>query len=325
MVLRDSRTSWSSSANGHRLSFNACATGLVALCMSAAVRAGDDPYADTVIDHVAGAGGSPGYDDPATTLGSPERMTGEQFGFPGVVSGFSPPFGSDEILSIGIGGSLVLQFDTPVTDDPDNLHGIDLIVFGNTGFIDASYPDGIVGSGLFGADGGTIEVSADGSTWLPIGGVAADGPHPTIGYADAGPYDTTPGVVPTDFTRPVDPLLEQSDLVGHDHASVTTLYRGAGGGVGVDLAGTGLAAISYIRIGNPADAVDAIEIDAVADAAPRVPGDVNLDDVVNIEDLLDLLAAWGPVTPGGTPADFDGDGLIATTDLLVLLAGWTTP
>jgi WD40 repeat protein len=53
-------------------------------------------------------------------------------------------------------------------------------------------------------------------------------------------------------------------------------------------------------------------------------GDVNSDGLVNAEDLLLLLAAWGECPGGGEPcpADFNGDGLVGTADLLLLLANW---
>ncbi len=50
------------------------------------------------------------------------------------------------------------------------------------------------------------------------------------------------------------------------------------------------------------------------------PGDIDGDGSVGINDLLDLLAAWGP-NPGH-PADLDGDGAVGTNDILVLLEGW---
>ena len=49
---------------------------------------GDDPFADAVVAYVAGTGPAAGYDQPTTALGAPERMTGELFEFPGVVSVF---------------------------------------------------------------------------------------------------------------------------------------------------------------------------------------------------------------------------------------------
>jgi hypothetical protein len=53
-------------------------------------------------------------------------------------------------------------------------------------------------------------------------------------------------------------------------------------------------------------------------------GDVNGDGVVDTEDLLLLLAAWGecPDPPEECPADFNGDGVVDTADLLALLANW---
>lgn len=57
---------------------------------------------------------------------------------------------------------------------------------------------------------------------------------------------------------------------------------------------------------------------------PAVPGDVNGDGVVDVADLLAMLAAWGDC-PGGPdcPADLDGDGTVDAADLLALLANWT--
>ena len=135
---------------------------IAALFMSTSLTAGDDPFADEWVSYDQGANASAGYTDPATTLGSPERFTGEGV-FPSVVSAFNPPFGTDELVSIGAGGHLVVRFDTPVTDDPANPFGIDLLIFGNAGFLDAG---GVAGPGLFGADGGLIEVSADGVVWF---------------------------------------------------------------------------------------------------------------------------------------------------------------
>src|SRR5438552_14156984 len=89
--------------------------------------AGDDPFADSVVEYNPGTGASPAYMNPLTALGSPERFTGEGI-FPSVVSAFSPPFGTDEIVSIGAGGHLTVHFNSPITNDPNNLYGIDLLI-----------------------------------------------------------------------------------------------------------------------------------------------------------------------------------------------------
>jgi hypothetical protein len=50
------------------------------------------PYATSWSSFVPGTGGSATYADPAAALGSPTRFTGVQFGFPGAVTPFNPPF-----------------------------------------------------------------------------------------------------------------------------------------------------------------------------------------------------------------------------------------
>jgi hypothetical protein len=49
-------------------------------------------------------------------------------------------------------------------------------------------------------------------------------------------------------------------------------------------------------------------------------GDCNGDDVVDVADLLMVLAAWGDT--GTLPEDINGDSVVDVTDLLMLLAGW---
>ena len=60
-----------------------------------------------------------------------------------------------------------------------------------------------------------------------------------------------------------------------------------------------------------------IELDPVTD----VPGDLNGDGVVGVDDLLVLLSQWGSC--GGCPADINGDGEVGVDDLLELLANFS--
>lgn len=229
---------------------------------------GVDPWADSVVSFTGGSGGTPGYNNPMTTLGSPERITGEVFGFPGPVTPFNPPFQSDEILSIGAGGSLTVFFDQPITDDPAHEYGVDLLIFGNSFFADAT-GSGVVG-GIFSDGPFTVSVSADGVSYFPISGTFQDALFPTLSYSDlSGPYDPLPGDVETDFTKPVDPALQLSDLLGASFATLVSLYNGSGGGIPVDIASSGLAAVQYVRIDVPLGS-SAPEFDAFA-AVPE-PG-----------------------------------------------------
>jgi hypothetical protein len=61
------------------------------------------------------------------------------------------------------------------------------------------------------------------------------------------------------------------------------------------------------------------------DQAPPPTGDVTGDGVVNVDDLVEVILAWGacPVPPGPCPADVDGDGLVDVDDLVLVILNWT--
>lgn len=50
------------------------------------------------------------------------------------------------------------------------------------------------------------------------------------------------------------------------------------------------------------------------------PGDVTGDDIVNANDLLAVINAWGPCAP--CPADLTDDGQVNVNDLLAVINGW---
>ena len=251
----------------------ALAAAPVLVITSGVTQAQSDPWADRVVEFTPGTGGSPGFDDPNSVLGSPERFTGEGV-FPSSVTPFNAPFGTDEIVSIGEGGSLTVAFNEAVTNDALNPFGIDLLIFGNAFFgATGDFSDPTV-SGLFG-EGGTVEVSSNGIDWTLVPGVEADGGFPTLGFADEStPFGGEPGSVFTDFTKPVDPTF---DATGLTLSEIIAGYNGSGGGLGIDLGALGLSEISYVRITNALGSGLTPEIDAFADVrAVPTPGGLAL-------------------------------------------------
>lgn len=229
-------------------------------------------FASLVVSYNPGSTASSGYTTPGVALGSPERMTGELFGSPGVVSLFNSPFAPDEIVSIGEGGSLTVRFDEPIQDDASNLYGVDLILFGNAGFILGDFVNQTITdpAALFGEDNALIEVSQNGIDFFPVP-ANADTLFPTQGYLDSGLFDEAPGSLPTDFFRPVNPALSLADFDGLTYAGALALYDGSGGGTPIDIGSTGLFEASYVRISVLDDGNTGTSLNAEMDAFARVP------------------------------------------------------
>lgn len=226
------------------------------------------PFAVEVISYDQGSNAFGSFLNPETALGSAER-----FSAGGGVTPFVPSFSDQEIVSIGSGGQLTLRMGTAITDDASHAFGVDMIVFGNAAFIDQSFfdtdtsndGDGILGDDpqLFGAGGvADVYVSADGVDWRLAATTAID-LFPTLGYQDyTVTSPATPGSVPTDFQRAMDPTIGLADLAGLSFTELLDVYGSSGGGVGIDISGTGLASAEFVRFVNNDSA--AFEIDAVA-------------------------------------------------------------
>ena len=56
---------------------------------------------------------------------------------------------------------------------------------------------------------------------------------------------------------------------------------------------------------------------------PALDGDVNGDRVVNVDDLLGVINAWGECAGSFCAADFDQSGAIDVDDLLSVINHWS--
>jgi len=274
-------------------------------------------FATEVIAYEPGSSPAPGYTNPASALGEPSRFTMSPWDG-GAVTPFAPAWIPSQVVSIGAGGSLVLELDEAAVDDPRNPFGIDLIVFGNSFFSDIGAGSGVCGP--IASDGGLIDVSEDGITWCAVPGIAADGLFPTLGFLDSDPYDDVPGTVPTDARMPVDPAHRAEAMFAMPWPDMIAAYGTSAGGSGIDLAAAGCATARFVRIRVPPPPHAHVEIDAVSRVRPRAhASDFNGDGAVNGTDLTVLLVEFG----GAGAADLNGDGVVDGLDLSRLLAEWT--
>jgi hypothetical protein len=238
-------------------------------------------YAMQVISYNQGTTPQSGYTTASAAIGEPERFTGEGV-FPGVVSPFNPPFGTNEIVSVGEGGQITLRLSNYAIPQPGATPEIG--VFENVGIGDANYPNGQAGTPAttFGSDIALVEVSPDGASWISLGNLLFN--LPANGYTDLpDPYSATAGSAPSDFQQPFTGTLSSfnglrySDPTNFD---MLDLLAGSGGGNWLDLSGTGLAQVGYIRFsvpddGNPGTSknfeVDGVSISHAAMGGPTVP------------------------------------------------------
>ena len=196
-----------------------------------------------------------------TVLGEPSRRT--TYGWDDVTM-FQPPWVTNQIISVGAEGALVVAFDHAISNDMHNPYGVDLLVFGNALFLKINDRAGSILS-----EPGHISVSQDGTNWFEAGDAVADALFPTLGYTDsAEPINTViPGTIPTSFVKPVDP---STVCTGKTFDELKEAYDGSGGGAGVDIGLLGLDWIRYVKVWQPSNQTWSTEIDAFADVAPSL-------------------------------------------------------
>jgi hypothetical protein len=244
-------------------------------------------------------------------------------------------FWATEVVTVGVGGELVLKFDHQILNDPANPYGIDFLIFGNTfqATSGGEWRNGDPSLSRAGSTGfaefGRVSVSQDGQTWYTFSaGPYADSFAPTLGrcYDPVNPVSSL-GTwnhwwgIPTDPTLPLPPALSFAKFQGRTVAEIAGVYDKSAGGTGFDLSAVGLDWIQYVRIqdaGNNATP----EIDAIADVAPRKSGDANLDGIVDVGDLGILAANYGSTLASWCKGDFTGDGCVDVGDLGVLAANY---
>jgi len=195
-----------------------------------------DPYANSVVSYLSGTGSgfNTGYENSSVALGAPASSA----------TITAPAYSNSQIVGVGEGGELTVEFDTPIANDPaDHAGGMDFTIFGNQFFVLGS--NGI--TGIYDHTGLTVWVSQDDVTFYQL--VAPDGlPH---GADDLFP--TNGGGNPF---LPLSPSLSLSSFVGQTSAEALSLYNGSAGGSSDSISWAenangdpvDLSSISYIKV-----------------------------------------------------------------------------
>jgi hypothetical protein len=188
-------------------------------------------YAARIVGYDPGIGHAPNFTHPEAALGEPSRVNP----FGEATDPFNPPYGTNQIVSIGAGGSLTVRFHRPILNHPRNLGRLDFAIFGNSGFIITNEFDlstftwigtPATDGSLFGQNTGDVRVS-----------VSHDGKRfYTLDSELAPSVDSFP---PTDgaghFGLPLDPRLAAEDFAGATLDGIRSLYNGSGGGASYDI------------------------------------------------------------------------------------------
>ena len=268
----------------------------------------DSDFATEVVDHSADLDGSGIYNDPQAVLGQPATWNSDTH----AVSMVAPAWDKDEngkkvITTIGADSYIVVKFDHRVEDDPDNLYGVDFIVFGNSYY---SGPDTVAAdtnmesyyiTGNAFSEPIRIAVSQDGVNWYEYSnGPFGDTGYPTQALAWNRASHLWGEIL--DFTKPVDPNeYPFTNSVPHSDGNyyvadiIDYAFRGSAGGTGFNLAESGFSWIQYVKIYGDSSYANG-EIDAIADAAPFY----NLDLTVKMPDESGTLKI-SPGPPVYTP------------------------
>ncbi len=210
-------------------------------------------FASSVVSYNSGVGFQSGYTTSSSALGEPSRVTPGLFGGP--VDPFNAAYLASQVVSIGTGGSLILQFGSPILNNPANAFGRDFNIFGNAGFVitnDLDIDWNFIGTpatdgSLYGSDAVStrVSVSSDGVNFYTLNPALAplvDSLFPTDGIGDFG------------FT--LNPSLTASSFAGKTLATIRALYSGSAGGASYDISwaqdelgqSVTLASIEFVRV-----------------------------------------------------------------------------
>jgi hypothetical protein len=217
-------------------------------------------FADSVLSYQSGTGFAATFTNASAALGSPALGSG--------VTPYAPPFSKNQLVSIGAGGEITLQMDSPILNTPADPFGISFIIFANSFFVvngGSGQSATTSGSVFFHQNSALIQVSQDDVNWYTL--------NPALAPVPGEWFPTYGGGNPV---LPVDPsLMNNADFAGLTLAQVESLYNGSAGGTGYSLAwaqdsggnSVNLASADYVRIEVQSGVLDMDAVSVVPEPA----------------------------------------------------------
>ena len=192
-----------------------------------------DSFADFVVSCNPGTSPAAGFTNTAAVLGAPTASA----------TITAPPFQKTQILSLGFGGSLVVGFNSPISNNPANPFGLDFTIFNNS-FLELN---GANITTNFTHPGLRVYVSQDDVNFYLLSSSTNNGAgdmFPTEGSGN--PF------------QPINPSLSLSSFVGGTTSNALALYNGSAGGASYDISAAidtngnpvSLNWISYVEVIN---------------------------------------------------------------------------
>jgi hypothetical protein len=191
------------------------------------------------------------YTNPDVALGLPQTNPGDGI----ATTPFNNPYNSNDVVSVGLGGELTLQLSTPANgSDPRPQIG----VFTFQQFVQQA-------SG--GTDGGPtlfypsiqadVDVSSDGNNWVSL-----NGGNPIAFNIPANAFADVAAAEASDYGEP---FIGSLAFFANEPSEAATLaaFGGTGGGTWLNISGTGLDEVDFIRLSVPATDAYSFQLDAV--------------------------------------------------------------
>lgn len=226
-------------------SLAATLAALLCAASPAPVRADVIGYAGQVVSYDQGTdqfqfGAS---DNADAALGAQPTDTGSFGGTTFYVTPFNNPWSANDFVSVGLGGQITLklsQYAMPLADGPE------IGVFTFQQLLQSSSGGTLSGpTTVYSSNQALVDVSEDGQNWVALNSgdfIAMD--IPANAFQDAN------ATTPSDYHKPFPGTFSDlSDLATFD--DVLSAYDGSAGGTWLDISGTGLTKVGYLRFSVP--------------------------------------------------------------------------